>query len=192
MAEEDNISTTETAKAIENAEEAGDLSSLLSILESLATYGGDPDESEEAEEWETPTEAALDAFYRLTKGGDAAPLTSLCTLWNVLDSWKNSEAIVEVCLGCIVYASKSVDDVSVNNIDTKLIITIMQQYKDEGTIQEQACLAIESMASSSTLLKEKLACDEIKDELIAAKDRIHNERNKKYPGLAAAALNLEL
>ena len=48
------------------------------------------------------------------------------------------------------------------------------------------------MAVSSTLLKEKLACDEVKEELIAAKDRINNERNKKYPGLAAAALNLEL
>ena len=192
MVEEDNISATEAENVIEAAEEAGDLNSLLSIIETTAKYGGDPDESEEAEEWETPTESALDAFYRLTKGGDAAPSTSLSILWNVLDSWKSSEAIIEVCLGCIVYASKAVDDNSVKNIDTKLIITIMQQYKDEGTIQEQACLAIESMALSSQILKEKLSCDEVKEELIAAKDRINNERNKKYPGLAAAALNLEL
>ena len=186
-------SATDAEPVIEAAEEAGDLNVLLSIIESLATHGGDPDESEEAEEWETPTESALDAFYRLTKGGDASPPTSLSTLWNVLDSWKSSEAIVEVCLGCIVYASISVEDTTDSNkIDTKLIITIMQQYKDEGTIQEQACLAIENMASSSTLLKEKLACDEVKEELIAAKDRISNERNKKYPGLAAAALDLEL
>ena len=49
-------------EAIETAEEAGDLSSLLSIIESSVKYGGDPDESEEAEEWEAPTESALDAF----------------------------------------------------------------------------------------------------------------------------------
>ena len=36
-------------EAIETAEEAGDLSSLLSIIESSVKYGGDPDESEEAE-----------------------------------------------------------------------------------------------------------------------------------------------
>lgn len=187
------ISATGAEEAIENAEEAGDLNSILSIIEISAKYGGDPDESEEAEEWETPTENALDAFYRLTKGGDTtAPPTSLPTLWDVLNNWKSSDAIVEVCLGCVVYASKSADDVSINNIDTKLIITIMQQYNDEGTIQEQACLAIESMALSSTFIKEKLACDEVKEQLIAAKDRISNERNKKYPGLAAKALNLEL
>ena len=48
------------------------------------------------------------------------------------------------------------------------------------------------MAVSSASLNGKLKCDEVKEELIAAKDRISNERNKKYPGLAAVALGMEL
>ena len=105
------------------------------------------------------------------------------------------EAIVEVCLGCIVYAAKSVDETTIDHIDINLLVTIMQKYEEESTIQEQACLAIESMASSSTILKKKLLppyCYTLKGELIAAKDRITNERNKKYPGLAAVALGIEL
>ena len=110
-------------------------------------------------------------------------------------SYVSCEAIVEVCLGCIVYAAKSVDETTIDHIDINLLITIMQKYEEESTIQEQACLAIESMASSSTILKKKLLppyCYTLKGELIAAKDRITNERNKKYPGLAAVALGIEL
>ena len=102
---------------------------------------------------------------------------------------------MEVCLGCIVYAAKSVDETAIKLIDANLLITIMQKYKEESTIQEQACLAIESMALSSAILKKKLLvpyCIGMKEELIAAKGRIRNERNKKYPGLAAVALGIEL
>ena len=69
----------------------------------------------------------------------------------------------------------------------------MQSYEGESTIQEQACLAIEGLANSSSVLKNNLRDIEvIRDELIAAKGRITNERNKKYPGLAMAALGIEL
>ena len=101
---------------------------------------------------------------------------------------------MEVCLGCIVYAAKTVDETAID-IDANLLITIMQKYEEESTIQEQACLAIESMALSSAILKKKLLapyCNGMKEELIAAKSRISNERNKKYPGLAAVALGIEV
>ena len=183
----ESISAEEAEEAIESAEETGDLNRLLSIIETSTKYGG------AAEEWEAPTEAALDAFYRVVKGGNkSAPSESLSILWKNLTKWIGCEAIAEVCLGCIVYASKSVDESTISDVDTTLIITVMQKYEEEGTIQEQACLAIESMAASSASLNGKLKCDEVKEELIAAKDRISNERNKKYPGLAAVALGMEL
>lgn len=181
----ESISAEEAEEAIESAEETGDLNRLLSIIETSTKY-------EAAEEWEAPTEAALDAFYRVAKGGKSAPSESLSILWKNLTKWISCEAIAEVCLGCIVYASKSVDETTISDVDTTLIITVMQKYEEEGTIQEQACLAIESMAVSSASLNGKLKCDEVKEELIAAKDRISNERNKKYPGLAAVALGMEL
>ncbi len=186
----ESISAEEAEEAIESAEETGDLNRLLSIIETSTKYS--PDESEAAEEWEAPTEAALDAYYRVVKGGKSAPRQSLSILWKNLTKWISCEAIAEVCLGCIVYASKSVDETTISDVDTTLIITVMQKYEEEGTIQEQACLAIESMAASSASLNGKLKCDEVKEELIAAKDRISNERNKKYPGLAAVALGMEL
>ena len=83
----ESISATEAEEAIESSEESGDLNRLLSIIETSTNYGGDPDESEESEEWETPAEAALDAFYRVVKGGKAAPNASLSILWENLARW---------------------------------------------------------------------------------------------------------
>ena len=180
---ENTLSATEAEEAIESAEESSDLVRLLQLIQTSASHTDD-------DEWESPAEAALDAFYRLVKGGSSPPNNSLSILWESLTSWIECEAIVEVCLGCIVAISQS--SVEETSIDTNLLVDIMQQYNDEGTIQEQACLAIEGLAKSSTVLREKLKCEEVRGELVAARDRISNERNKKYPVSAAGALGLEV
>ena len=88
MAYESISSVEEAEEAIESAEECSDLYKLLFIMATTTRHGGNPDESEEAEEWEAPAEAVLDAFYRVVKGGNkAAPGTSLSFLFKVLYKW---------------------------------------------------------------------------------------------------------
>ena len=72
MAYESISSVEEAEEAIESAEESSDLYKLLFIMATTTRHGGNPDESEEAEEWEAPAEAVLDAFYRVVKGGNRA------------------------------------------------------------------------------------------------------------------------
>ena len=84
-----------------------------------------------------------------------------------------------------------------------IVVKIMQQlYKDESTIQEQACLAIEGLVlspyySMNVDFKDQLQyhIDEniLQTELKLARDeRITNERNKSYPGRVAKALKITL
>ena len=83
-----SISSVEEAEeAIESAEESRDLYNLLFIIVETTRHGGNPEESEEAEEWEASAEAVLDAFYRVAKSGKIAPGTSLTILWKKLYSW---------------------------------------------------------------------------------------------------------
>lgn len=173
---------------IEAAEEAGDITKLFTIISTCAKHGGD-------EDYETATEGSLDSLYRLVKSGSAFSIDVLGQIFATLEAWKGEEAIVEVALGCIVAITSKRAELSEEeqNVNVNLIIEVMQSYEGESTIQEQACLAIEGLAKSSSVLKKNLRDIEgIGDELIAAKGRITNERNKKYPGLATAALGIEL
>ena len=170
---------------IEAAEEAGNITDLLQIIEEC-TNASDEDH-------ETDAEASLDSLYRLVKGGTAFPEETLGQIFASLKVWKEEEAIVEVALGCIVAIASKKTELSAEEciVDVSLILDVMQSYEDESTIQEQACLAIEGLAKASIVLKKNLrGIEGINEELIAAKERITNERNKKYPGLAAAALEL--
>jgi hypothetical protein len=169
---------------LEDAEEAGDSTKLLELITTCAKHGGD-------DEWTEVAEASLDALYRLAKGGTIIT-SGLGVIFSSLKAWKAEDAIVEVGLGCVVSLTKTAQEEEVN-LDMGLIMSILQAFPDESTIQEQACLAIEGLASASDKLKgELLAIDGIKDELAAAKERITNERNKAYPGRAAKALGIEL
>ena len=172
---------------IENAEEAGDTAKLLELITSCAEHGGD-------EEWTEVAESSLDALYRLAKGGTTIT-SALGVIFSSLKAWKAEDAIVEVGLGCVVSLAKTAaaQEEESSLLDVELIMSILQAFPDESTIQEQACLAIEGLALASDKLKGAiLAIDSIKDELAAAKERITNERNKAYPGRAAKALGIEL
>ncbi|OEU21081.1 hypothetical protein FRACYDRAFT_234707 [Fragilariopsis cylindrus CCMP1102] len=140
--------------------------------------------------------------------------TLLNPIFAILNGWRKEEAIVEVALGCIVaITTKMIDqqetememEESVNTVDIidLIVVKIMQQlYKDESTIQEQACLAIEGLVlspyySRNVDFKDQLQyhIDEniIQTELKLARDeRITNERNKSYPGRVANALKITL
>jgi hypothetical protein len=86
------------------------------------------------------------------------------------------------------------------NIIDLIVVKIMQQlYKDESTIQEQACLAIEGLVLSpyysmiNVDLQYHIDENIIQKELKLARDeRITNERNKKYPDRVAIALQITL
>ena len=176
----------EFEEQIETAEEAGDVSKLLEIISSCTEHGGDDD-------WTDVTESSLDAFYRLVKGGANAPETCLGSIFSSLEAWKGEEAIVEVALGCIVAIASKNPNLKTDGVNVSLLVELMKDFDGEATIQEQACLAIEALAKSSDVLKEKInAVDGIRGELSAAKERITNERNKAYPGRAAAALGIDL
>ena len=171
---------------IETAEEAGDITKLLDIISSCTAHGGEDD-------WTDLAESSLDAFFRLVKGGAAATTgdDAWGTLFASLEAWKAEEAIVEVAFGCVVALSSKSS--AIDNVNVSLLVQLMKDFEDEATIQEQACLAIEGLAKSSEELKQKLkAVPGVKDELVASKERITNERNKSYPGRAAAALGIEL
>jgi hypothetical protein len=175
----------EIEEQIEDAEEAGDTAKLLELISICAKHGGD-------EEWIEVAESSLDALYRLAKGGTSIT-SGLGVVFSSLKAWQAEDAIVEVGLGCVVSLAKTAQEEEEGSLDVGLIMSIIQAFPDESTIQEQACLAIEGLASTSDKLKgEILAIDGIKDELAAAKERITNERNKAYPGRAAKALGIEL
>jgi len=183
----------EIVEAIEAAEEAKEVAKIVEYVELASSHGGD-------EDWAEASEAALDALYRLVKGGSAQPsLSYLKSVLKTLTSWKEEEAIVEVGLGCVVaIASKAKEDTDnpedAAAVDVGLVVQLMKDFADEATIQEQACLAMEGLAIWKASWKTALASQEgIQEELGQARDsRITNERNKSYPVRAAKALGMEL
>jgi hypothetical protein len=175
---------------IEAAEEAGGTAAVLDLVATCTSHGGE-------EDWAEVAESRLDSFFRLVKGGSAVADASngFLVIFASLAAWKEHEAIVEVALGCIVSLAntKTTTTKAVGDLDLSLLLTMLQSFPDESTIQEQACLAIEGLAMASETYKTALgATDGIQDELVAAKERITNERNKAYPGRAAQALGLAL
>jgi hypothetical protein len=191
----------EIVEDIEAAEESKDVDRVVAYvsLSSSSEHGGD-------EDWAEAAEAALDALYRLVKGGASKTdevIFNLQAVFDALDAWKEEEAIVEVGLGCLVaIASKAEkasgdeedDDAVAFAIPVAFVLDLMKDFGDEATIQEQSCLAIEGLALWNTSWKDELAASEgIKEELLAARDeRITNERNKAYPVRAAKALGIDL
>jgi hypothetical protein len=207
----------EIVEDIEAAEESKDISRVVAFLglASSNEHGGE-------EDWAEVAEAALDALYRLVKGGavavdvagtvdgDIAVAGSstdyLRAVFDALNAWEEEEAIVEVGLGCIVaIASKADPQESASNdkdgdagimaeISVEFVLDLMKDFGAEATIQEQACLAMEGLALWKDSWKNVLAGAEgVRDELLAARDeRITNERNKSYPVRAAKALGIDL
>ena len=192
------------------------------------TTAGD---DEDNHEWTEATEAALDAFYRMVKSGilvtEVATTTTTTTycvyfdsIFLALDAWQHEEAIAEVGLGCIVALcndmKKKEDDVDgistsldelterINKVDiVALIVTkIMPLFATEGTIQEQACLALEGLVTApyGKMNRELQATFQyhidnglLQEQLLLARDeRITNERNKSYPGRVATALDISI
>ena len=185
----------EIVEDIEAAEEAKDIAQVVAYIELVAS-----NENAGEEDWAEAAEAALDAFYRLVKGGPTLDkaLVYLKAVFDCLNAWEEEEAIVEVGLGCMVAICSKADQSSQDEDDipipVEFVLDLMKDFGDESTIQEQACLAIEGLALWSQSWKDELASAEgIREELTAAKnDRITNERNKKYPIQAAKALGIEL
>lgn len=193
----------EIVEDIEAAEESKDVGRVVAFvgLASSNEHGGE-------EDWAEVAEAALDALYRLIKGGAVAgsSIDHLKAVFDALNAWEEEEAIVEVGLGCIVaiaskadnkeYASKDDDDdnKTMAEIPVEFVLDLMKDFGGESTIQEQACLAMEGLALWKDSWKDVLAGAEgVKDELLAAREeRITNERNKAYPVRAAKALGIDL
>jgi len=190
-------------QAIEQAEEAEDTEKLLSLIatctekRSVCGVEDENQDQEEAEDWETPTEAALDAYYRLTKGPGGDHGHGVAVVHSCLNAWREEEAIVEVGLGCLAnvvgspLAASSITDVPA------LVVALMRAHPTEGTIQEQACLVLEGLAKaaadSSEESKESIrGTDGLREEVSAAVGRITNQRNKAYPKRVAVALRFEL
>ena len=188
-------SAEELESQIESAEEAGDVAQLLDIIGNCTSHGGN-------EDWAEVTEAALDGVFRLSKGGQvdkSLTESALSATFSALEAWKEEDAIVEVALGCIVALVKHYENnesdsvVAAKDWNVNLLWSLLQDFEDESTIQEQACLAIEGMALASDKWKDLLkASDSCPGELVAAKERINNERNKAYPGRAADALGVSM
>jgi len=208
---------------IEAAEEAGNIDAILnhiSLFTKTQCIGGDGEGDGELfcnrnagnGDWTEAMEASLDAFYRLIKAGRGNNNSSIASIlatsylnkmFYSLNCWKEEEVIVEVALGCIVAitskAAKPTEDDTVDeegNVigDTKLVLAVMKKYKDESTIQEQACLAIEGLALFRDNWKDAFRqLQGIKEELKAAREeRITNERNKAYPLRAGKAFGVDL
>ena len=188
----------------------------------------DKDEDKDHHEWTEATEAALDAFYRMVKSGilvtEVATTTTYCVYFDsiflALDAWQHEEAIAEVGLGCIVAlcndmkkkeddvdgTSTSLDELTerINKVDiVALIVTkIMPLFATEGTIQEQACLALEGLVTApyGKMNRELQATFQyhidnglLQEQLLLARDeRITNERNKSYPGRVTTALDISI
>ena len=215
----------EAEERIEAAEEAGDLPGVLALASECSGHGGD-------EDWACAAEAALDALYRLTKGGSAGragtgagsggdggggdggggdggttgtadPKVPLRTALACLEAWGEEEAIVEVALGCVAVLvptyPEDEEDEDFATSAASLVVGAMRNFPDEGTLQEQACLAAEAMAMATAGRSDRrmgraLVRAGIGTELEAAATggRITNERNRTYPGRAAAALGIRL
>mmetsp|Transcript_4605 Transcript_4605/g.11594 ORF Transcript_4605/g.11594 Transcript_4605/m.11594 type:complete len:195 (-) Transcript_4605:520-1104(-) len=180
---------------IEAAESSSNIDILLKILSECESNHRQGKEGD----WDVPTEACLDAFYRILKKGgksddktEQLPASTRVTLFRSLKEWIDEEAIVEVCLGCMgAVGSKREDgfeETTHAEIDANLIVEVMQQYSNESTIQEQACLAIKALVEIDVMKKKLLAVGEIEEELKAVEGRITNERNKKYAVQALEAL----
>ncbi|KAL3907406.1 MAG: hypothetical protein SGILL_008888 [Bacillariaceae sp.] len=172
---------------IESAEESGDTISLLGIIRISTQHATDEDN----DDWAVTTEAALDAYYRLTKKAKEQQDGGLTIVFACLEAYHTQEAIVEVALGCIVsLASDKQDEPPPPDLPVHLIVSAMKEFPEEGTIQEQACLAVEGLAAN---YKEQFLSLSVQAELkLALDERITNERNKSYPKRAAAVLGIRL
>ena len=179
---------------IEEAEEAGNVSKILEIVQVCTSKSGDDD-------WTDVTEGSLDALFRLAKGGnnDAISVSVVETIFKALQAWKDEEAIVEVALGCLVSVLSKLEgikDDDIPNLELALIWKLLEDFSDESTIQEQACLTVEGFALASSTWKQCLldTCGggDVTTTLTESRERITNERNKAYPGRAAKALGVDL
>lgn len=186
----------EIVEDIEAAEEAKNIEQVVAVCRWVAS-----NEKAGEEDWAEVAEAALDALYRLIKGGDQQQraIDYLKAVFDCLNAWEEEEAIVEVGLGCIVVIAakankEQTDDDEFAAIHVEFVLDLMKDFADESTIQEQACLAIQGLALWKSDWKSTLACAEgIREELLQAKnERITNERNKKYPVQASEALGIQL
>mmetsp|Transcript_21361 Transcript_21361/g.50839 ORF Transcript_21361/g.50839 Transcript_21361/m.50839 type:complete len:238 (-) Transcript_21361:1203-1916(-) len=114
-----NKNPDEIVEEIETAEEAKNIDGIVAYLGLLSSgdKGGE-------EDWAEAAEAALDALYRLVKGGayddnndnnnddddddNLDALFHLSAVFDCLDAWEEEDAIVEVGMGCVVaIASKA-------------------------------------------------------------------------------------
>jgi len=191
---------------IDPAEEAGDTAKILEIIATCTSHADDDD-------WAEPTEAALDAYYRLSKNPASGPgdvhagRCAVSILCSCLSAWRAHEAVIEVGLGCVAALAGRIDGGEVTEVVAArygvedgaevdvagLVVVLMEAFPEEGTVQEQACLAVEGLAEGSEELREMFRMAEgVGEGLTAAVDRISNERNKSYPARAAAVLGIEL
>lgn len=154
----------------------------------------------------TKFQGALDALYRLVKGGpsgvDARLQRLLPALVRALAAWQQEDAVVEVAMGCIATVTGQAaagkeawaSDPEQAIAYVASVVDAVRALPGEATVQEQACLAIEGLALLHDEFKAALnAVDGMKEELIAMRaDRITNERNKAYPLRAAKALGINI
>jgi len=175
-----------TEDQLEDAEAAGDIGKVFGALS--------------AADDELMAEAALDALLRLTAGrgegveGERASVDTAGTevIMSSITKYMGEAPVVEVGLGCLknmlgALSSAHSDDVSVSA--GRLIVTAMKTHKDEGepTLIEQACLAAKALAYSKAACTAMIEAG-IEALLEEAPDLIDNERNKKYPPEAMAAI----
>mmetsp|Transcript_4605 Transcript_4605/g.5817 ORF Transcript_4605/g.5817 Transcript_4605/m.5817 type:complete len:199 (-) Transcript_4605:1518-2114(-) len=194
MAKFETMDEDSLLEAIEFAETEKDFETIVGILKASCS------ESKPVEDCETVAEAACDAMLRASSRTENATAFETFgaseAICSAMKRFAEQPAIIEVCCGVIKDLASS-NIVNQNNLAeagaTKLLVTSMNYHTDgEATLQEQACLAVESLSKGNAKNAKLLVDAGIKTSLEQAKGLITNDRNKTYPDIALACINAAL
>jgi hypothetical protein len=134
-------------------------------------------------------------IFRLSStatGRDSLGKAGICeTMLLLMNKYVEEAPIIEVALGIIknLATDNNENQIRFNTNICDLIIKCMKFHSsDEATLQEQACLAIESLTMNCPDNKAKFLLLDVIDVLNKSKELITNERNKTYPDRALSLL----
>ena len=193
MAVSKEMSEDEFTSVLEEAEEKRDYSKVSELMrvaiEQRKGFG---------EDWADFAEAACDSMLRMTSdsaacAAEAEAAADACnTAIMVLKGSLEEAAVVEVALALVKSLAKEPSNkarfAESSDLAEAIVKAMRTHSEGEASLQDQACLAIEALATDNYASAAALCAAGAVTAVGAAKDLITNERNKPHADNALRAL----
>ena len=184
----------EFTSALEEAEEGMDYSTVSELMHAAVEQREDF-----GEDWADFAEAACDSMLRMTSdsaacAAEAEAAADACnTAIMVLKGSLEEAAVVEVALALVKSLAKETSNKarfaeSASEIGEAIVQAMRTHSEGEASLQDQACLAIEALATDNYANAAALCAAGAVTAVGAAKELITNERNKPHADNALRAL----